>query len=225
MGLFGSLKEAMRRRRLSRRQPQDIFSDYARSNKWGDKDSLSGKGSNLEATEHLRLALPELLRELEAKSIADIPCGDFFWMQHVDLSGIDYLGGDIVPDLIMRNQQKYARDGIRFEVIDLIQGPVPTADILFVRDCLVHLSNAHVAAALRNIKASGSKWLLTTTFPERGTNEDIATGQWRAVDLTKPPFSLPKPVKLIAEGKGWVKGQKPDKMQGLWRIEDLPRHL
>ena len=26
----------------------------------------------------------------------DVPCGDFRWMAHVDLSGIIYIGGDII---------------------------------------------------------------------------------------------------------------------------------
>lgn len=222
MGFFSELKNRLRKRRLSRKTPAEIFSSYARSNKWGDKASVSGKGSNLESTAQLRELLPPLLRELGAHSIVDVPCGDFFWMAHVDLSGITYLGGDIVPGLIEKNRAKHQRDGVTFEVIDLIKGPVPRADVVFVRDCLVHLSTDHVKAALNNICASGSTYLLTTTFPETGTNAEIATGQWRAVDLTKPPFNLPEPLKLIAEGQDNLKGQAPDKMLGLWRISELP---
>jgi len=221
MNLFAKLKAGLRRKRLSRQSPSEIFTTYAQGNKWGDKESLSGKGSNLEATAHLREILPPLLRDLDVRTIADIPCGDFHWMAHVDLAGIDYLGGDIVPDLIATNTARHARPGVRFQVIDLISGPVPKADLLFVRDCLVHLSIDHVQAALANIRASGSTWLLTTTFPQTGTNAPIATGEWRAVDLTKPPFSLPAPERMAAEGQEWLKGQAPDKMLGLWRISDI----
>jgi SAM-dependent methyltransferase len=221
MGLFSHLKECLRRYRLASRTPADIFAGYARNNKWGDAESLSGKGSNLAATVELRALLPPLLRDLGATSLLDVPCGDFHWMQHVDMRGIRYLGGDIVPYLITANRAHHARDGVAFQEIDLIEGPVPQADVVFVRDCLVHMSNAHVAAALRNIAASGSTWLLTTTFPETGRNTDIATGQWRAIDLTKPPFALPSPDQLIAEGQAHQKGQAPDKMLGLWRIDRL----
>ena len=142
-------------------------------------------------------------------------------MHHVDLAGIRYLGGDIVPDLISANNSRYCRENVSFQVIDLIEGPVPKADVVFVRDCLVHLSNAHVASALRNICASESTWLLTTTFPESGRNKDISTGQWRPIDLTKPPFSLPAPDQVIAEGQAHLEGQAADKMLGLWRIDQL----
>jgi SAM-dependent methyltransferase len=221
MTLLSKLKRALRRRRLLRRNPAEIFSDYARSNKWGDKDSVSGKGSNLEATAEVRRILPELLRNLGATSILDVPCGDFFWMQHVDLTGIDYLGGDIVPDLIEANHRAHARPGVDFQVVDLISGPVPKADVIFVRDCLVHLSHYHVRAALANIARSGGTWLLTTTFPDTPSNADIATGEWRAIDLTKPPFNLPRPAQYLAEGQSHLKGQKGHKTLGLWNIADL----
>lgn len=223
MKMLAQLKQSLRRRRLAKREPVEIFSDYASRNKWGDKDSLSGKGSNLLSTAILRERLPELLRDLRATSIVDVPCGDFFWMSKVDLAGIDYLGGDIVPALIESNRRAHVRPGVRFEVIDLIKGPVPQADVVFVRDCLVHLSHDHVRAALSNIARSGSTWLLTSTFPDTTENLDIATGEWRAIDLTKSPFDLPPPLRLLEEGQAHLKGQKADKMLGLWRVADLPQ--
>ncbi len=223
MSLLSTLKTTLRRRRLKQLDPSEIFTSYARRNKWGDKDSLSGKGSNLETTEHLRALLPGLLRKLGAKSMLDVPCGDFFWMRHVDLSGVDYLGGDIVPGLVETNTQNHARPGIAFQVIDLIRGPVPKADVIFVRDCLVHLSNDHVRQALDNIARSGGTWLMTTTFPDTATNADIATGEWRPIDLSRAPFNLPPPQRLIAEGQAHLKGQQSDKMLGLWRVGDLSR--
>lgn len=221
MSIFSALKSALRRKRLARRDPAEIFTSYARRNKWGDKDSLSGKGSNLETTAQLRVILPALLKDLGATSLLDVPCGDFFWMQHVDLTGIDYLGGDIVPDLVKANAKAHARPGIAFQVVDLISGPVPKADVIFVRDCLVHLSNTHVQRALTNIARSGGTWLLTTTFPDTATNADIATGEWRPIDLTRPPFNLPPPERLVTEGQSHLKGQWADKKLGLWRIADL----
>lgn len=215
-------RDARRRRRLESKAPSQIFSEYFSSNKWGDDESASGKGSNLASTEGLRTMLPEILRDLGARSMLDVPCGDFHWMSHVDLAGVSYVGGDIVPALIESNRARHPRDGVTFEVIDLISGDLPQADLILCRDCLVHLSNAHVLAALANIRRSGATWLLTTTFPESGTNADIATGQWRALDLTRPPFSLPAPARMFRETYSGGKGQQADKYLGLWRITDLP---
>lgn len=222
MGIVGTIRDYLRRRKLSQMTPEAVFTDYFRRNKWRDPESRSGKGSNLRATAELRGLLPPLLHDLGVKSIVDLPCGDFYWMAHVDLTGIDYLGADIVPDLIAQNTARHGTPTRSFAVVDLIAGPVPKADLLFVRDCLVHLSHDHVMQALANIRASGATWLLTTVYPATPTNEDIVTGQWRALDLTKPPFNFPPPVRLIAEGAASERGQGPDKHLGLWRVTDLP---
>lgn len=222
MPWLSELKETLRRRRLSRRTPAEVFRRYYDKNKWGDAGSRSGKGSSLAATEELRRLLPPLLTELGVTELLDVPCGDFHWMAQTDLSGLRYTGGDIVPEMIARNREEHGRDGVRFQVIDLIKGPLPRADLVFCRDCLVHLSNDHIAAALENVRRSGATWLLTTTFPDAPENRDIATGQWRKVDLTKPPFRLPPPERLIEEGREGVKGQMAGKMLGLWRVADLP---
>ena len=222
MGLLSGLKERLRRWKLAGRDPAAVFSRYYQSNKWGDADSRSGKGSNLEATAELRKTLPGFVADLGVKSFLDLPCGDYFWMARTDLGVERYTGGDIVADLIEANRAAHAGPGVEFEVIDLIKGPVPKHDLVFTRDCLVHLSTAHVKAALASIKASGSTWLLTTTYPGTGTTEEISTGQWRSIDLQAPPFNLPAPAKLLEEGQEYVKGQLPGKMLGLWRVADIP---
>jgi hypothetical protein len=95
MGVFSKLRYRLKRRALLGRAPSDIFREYVRINKWGDKESVSGKGSNLPSTEHLRRVLPELLAGLGTRSMTGVPCGDFNRMAHIDLTGIDYLGGDL----------------------------------------------------------------------------------------------------------------------------------
>ena len=61
MRFIDRLKRTLRQRYLSSRTPVEIFSSYAHKNKWGDKHSLSSKGSNLEATANLREVLPAIL--------------------------------------------------------------------------------------------------------------------------------------------------------------------
>ncbi len=221
MDILGTIREHFRRRKLAALSPEAVFTDYFRRNKWRDPESRSGKGSNLRATAELRPQLPPLFARLGVKRFVDVPCGDFFWMAHVDLAGIDYLGGDIVPELVAANRARHGRPGRRFEVVDLIEGPVPQGDLILVRDCLVHLSHDHVRRALANIRASGTTWLLTTIYPATTVNSDILTGQWRALNLTLPPFGLLPPLELIDEGAAAERGQGPGKCLGLWRVADL----
>lgn len=201
-----------------------IFSAIYRHNTWGGSESVSGRGSELGQTRRVIRALPALCRDLGVQTLLDIPCGDFHWMQHVDRRGIDYIGADIVPDLIAGNWARHAGPGVRFTTCDLLRDSLPAADLVLCRDCLVHLSHCEVRTALSNIAASEARYLLTTTFPGRH-NTDIATGGWRPLDLASAPFNLPPPRRLIREGCDEFDGAYRDKSLGLWPVADLRRHL
>jgi hypothetical protein len=164
--------------------------------------------------------IPRLLRELGVESMLDVPCGDFFWMNRMDLAGTTYVGGDIVQEIVDRNIREYQRQGLAFMRLDLISDDLPRADLVFVRDCLVHLSYDDISLALRNICDSGADYLLTTTFPGR-SNHDIPTGRWRPIDLQADPFHLPPPLKVINEGCTEGNGQFHDKSLALWRVRDV----
>ena len=96
---------------------------------------------------------------------------------------------------------------------------LPTTDLIFCRDCLVHLSYEHINKALANIKKSKSKYLLTTTFVETERNYDIATGDWRPLNLIKSPFSLSNPVEVINEGYFKTGEESADKSLLLYEIK------
>ena len=177
--------------KLKIQSPGEVFEYIYKRNIWGDEESVSGGGSNLQQTAHIINEIPTLLTKYNVKSLLDLPCGDFNWMQRIDLSNIDYKGGDIVADLIKRNQETYRNDGISFTVMDLLKDDLPEVDMILCRDCLIHLSNENVFKALKNLKRSKIKYLLTTSFVERKHNSDILTGEWRALNLSVHPFSIP----------------------------------
>ena len=208
-------------KRLAKRfvTAEERFRHIHDTNHWNETESVSGPGSTMEETEPIRRELPALLGELGATSLLDLPCGDFHWMQHTDLAGIDYIGGDLIEELIGRNQTRHERDGIRFRKLDLVQDELPSVDAVLCRDCLVHLSFADTQSALANIAGSGAKWLLTTNFPSVERNDDIVTGQWRPLNLTRPPFNLPEPCICIAEN--CTENEFADKFLGVWPSTDL----
>jgi hypothetical protein len=105
--------------------------------------------------------------------------------------------------------------------MDLTAGPLPDADLLFCRDCMVHLSNDDVLKALGTIRRSGIRYLLATTFTECDTNEDIVTGDWRIINLEKAPFNLPPPLTIVNEHCTEGGGTYADKSLGLWRVAGL----
>lgn len=201
---------------------RERFARIFEVNLWGSAETVSGTGSALAQTRAVRSQLPVLLRHLRVTTLLDLPCGDFGWMHATDLDGIEYIGADIVPELIARNRREYAADARRFEVLDLTADPLPAVDLVLCRDCLVHLSNLHIAQALENVRASGSTWLLTTTFPCHDQEGDLDDGDWRPLNLERPPFALPPPLALLNEGCSEHDGAFADKSLGLWRIADLP---
>jgi SAM-dependent methyltransferase len=200
----------------------DAFTHIYETNLWGGDESRSGLGSAVDATRVVRAALPELLRALGATTLLDIPCGDFGWLSHVDLGPVRYTGADIVAALVERNTRLFADPGRRFVQVDLTRDPLPASDLVLCRDCLVHLSFANIARALENVRRSGSSHLLTTTFTGLDGNTDIEDGDWRALNLERPPFNFPPPAALIIEECREAEGTYDDKSLGLWPVAQLP---
>ncbi len=199
------------------------FNKIWQSNWWGSAESRSGPGSELEQTAAVRAGLAALLAELEIRNFLDVPCGDFNWMQEVAFpAGLHYTGGDIVPQLIEQNSRRFGSDSVMFRVLDLLHDPLPQADLVLCRDCLVHFSYADVFQAIANLKASGSTWLLTTHYVGDRKNGNIATGWWRPLVLTAAPFHFPPPVRLIDEKSTEENGRRADKRLALWRLAELP---
>ncbi len=199
----------------------DVFDRIYEENTWGNTESRSGDGSDISGTARMRNSLATLLKDLKIKSILDLPAGDFNWMRLMNLEGIDYIGGDVVARIAEQNQVSYGCENIQFQQLDACKDPLPRVDLILCRDMLVHLSFADCWSALSNFRNSGSTYLLTTTFTARDPNRDITTGQWRPLNLQRPPFMFPRPLHLIVEHcKEW-NGFWADKCLGLWRLEDL----
>jgi SAM-dependent methyltransferase len=164
--------------------------------------------------------LPRLLRRLGARSLLDAGCGDFHWMAHVELDGVEYIGVDVVPELIEENRRRHGRPGRSFIEADLISDPLPRADAILCRDTLIHLPDALLLAAVANIARSGASYLLASTFVGRGNGPDIVLGDWRPTDLQAPPFSLPEPLELV-DDRRLEPPVAEDKRLGVWRLADL----
>ena len=196
----------------------DKFSAIFKNNAWGSEESVSGPGSEIAATALLRTGLVDFIRGNEISSIFDAPCGDFNWMQALTREvDIDYLGGDIVADLIETNTKDYGDDLTRFVVHDLIEDRLPTVDFLLVRDCFIHFSNAHVWRVIEQFLKSETRFIGLTTMVDHPENTDIKTGQWRLINLEIAPFDLPQPRLFIDDDKNDLR----DKKIGIWDRQQL----
>lgn len=206
---------------LHKRKHIDIFSDIYRSNYWDGKDSRSGIGSDFIHTTVIRQEIPLLLRDINAKSLLDAPCSDFYWMKNMNPNVGRYIGADIVTELIAENQRKHGDGTRKFVTLDIINDDIPKVDIILCRDCLVHLSFKDIISTIMNFKKSGSTYLLTTTFTKCLKNRDIATGNWRTINMQYAPFNFPEPVKLIDEKYTGQGGKYSDKSLAIWKLENI----
>lgn len=202
-----------------------IFSHHADLYRGYRDESISGPGSGLAQTQALREQLPLLLGQLGVRTLLDAPCGDFNWMRHVRLGVDQYVGIDIMTDVIADNQWRHGSPARRFIRADLVRSALPRADVVLCRDLLPHLSCAEIMAVLQSFRRSGATYLLTTTFTGRRPNRDTAGGEWRTLNLTLPPFNFPEPRQVVVEKCSEGGGAFADKSLGVWLIADIPAEL
>ena len=180
--------------KLGRSNSKEIFTAIHKVNYWQSAESVSGPGSELKRTQNLQSELPKIVDKLIIKRLIDAPCGDYNWMQKVtSKTSISYLGIDIVDAIIAENQLKYQAPNVNFVVGDIRDFKFPDADLLIVRDCLFHLSYADTLEFLKNFSKTNITYLLTTThtdLEENFMNKDIKTGDFRKIDLFKPPYNF-----------------------------------
>ncbi len=196
-----------------------VFVDIYNDDYWNSMESKSGVGSTLEATSVIREQLSKIIEDYSIKNMLDVPCGDFNWMKAVQKK-CNYIGGDIVTDVINRNNQLYASETVQFQKIDIASDPIPKVDLIFCRDCLQHISDDKVKKALYNFKNSGSKYLMVTSYPNTWRNHDIYDGDYRPLNLLIKPFCLSNYILKIREA--WkVEGVEVDKTMYLFDLTSM----
>jgi SAM-dependent methyltransferase len=206
---YGQIKRSILERRT-----QAIFTDIHRTGFWNSTESKSGPGSSRVQTELIRKTLPEVIQRLGVTSVLDAGCGDFGWMKDVLAPEVSYFGLDLVRPLVEQNEKLYGGQNRKFLVADVSKDPLPRADLVICRDCLVHLTDRQIRAAVRNFRSSGARFLMATHFPELPVNHDIVPGEWRPVNLSIEPHGLGQPLEQHLEGFSSL--NRDDKSLAIW---------
>jgi hypothetical protein len=166
--------------------------------------SVNGPGSSLGCTTGLVADLPEFWRRHGISSLLDAPCGDWTWMQHVDLTGVIYVGWDCDEELIRRNRERFERRGdgrmAWFFCRNILTiHKLPIMDAVFCRDFLAHLPTEHIVDVLAKFQASRCTYLMASNYP--GVSNEFEyhpeNFAWlgyceRPHDLEAAPFHLSK---------------------------------
>jgi hypothetical protein len=182
---------------------QDIFSAIYNSDFWLSKETKSGRGSELIHTTDIRAWLPKFIQSHHIRSMIDAGCGDFNWMRKIGLS-VPYIGYDIVPELVRKNQQAYGSTKppfIFFKVADITKDQLDRADLVLCRDVLFHLCFENIYLALKNLLSVTNQYILITNNPKTRVNTDIEDGGFRRLNFLLSPFNLPVPRENLPDCK------------------------
>lgn len=174
---------------------EETFTNIYDNCHWGkntENKGTSGPGSSLKATTSYRVFLQQFLKAFHINNVVDFGCGDWEFSQHIDWNGITYTGYDVVKHVVETNQQKYAKQNVRFIHENGLMTELPSADLLICKDVLQHLSLKNIKRFLK--QTSKFKYCLITNDVHPHTltsdNPDIPNGSYRHLDLTAPPFNV-----------------------------------
>ena len=189
-----------------------VFNSIYKSNHWNksvkfkpDEHSYSGPGSipNSIQTNNLTLQIEKFFNEKDIKKVLDAPCGDCAWIKKIFTTKIEYVGIDIVEDLVNKNRIKFmSYKNINFYCKDLTEfDEFDNYDFILLRDFFIHLPLKTIKKILINLKKSNCKYFAFNNYENIVNNKEILTGQHRKINLLKEPFNLSKPYFKILEIK------------------------
>ena len=199
---ISNLKEKYYHKKYENLSIDKIFTKIYEEKQWGEHHThpfFSGAGShNKDISEPYIEAVREYIISLDfSPVVVDIGSGDFnIGSKLVDLAKY-YYACDVVSTLQSFCNTKFSYENLEFVVCDAIEHPLPSGDIVIIRQVLQHISNAQIKKIIKKCRKF-DKWIITEHIP-LGTfepNKDFNAGSGirvlfgSGVDLTEAPFSV-----------------------------------
>jgi SAM-dependent methyltransferase len=170
-----------------------VFSQIYERGKWGRDglgNAISGPGSTLPQGKPFIDYIQTFLSAYEIDSVVDLGCGDWVLARNIDWGSLHYLGIDVVRRIVRNNQAKYGTSRINFIQLDGANASLPAADLFICKDVLQHLPLAQIFHILNESKKFKYSIFVNDVQESETVNQEIASGEYRPVDLTKSPFNL-----------------------------------
>ena len=206
-----------------------VFTSIYKSNHWVQKDdslskssiSVSGHGSNINTNQffNLKKIFTKIIDEKNINSVLDMPCGDFLWFYEIiKHKNIDYVGVDIVKELIEANQAKYENKNFDFINDDIVNfNTNKKFDLILIRDLFIHIQNSDIKKIKQNIKKIDFSYVALNSYNNK-INHDVVVGKHRKVNLLIEPFNFEKPLE-------YFKDYEDDKYIFLYEKENFIQNL
>jgi SAM-dependent methyltransferase len=137
-------------------------------------------------------------------TVVDLGCGDFKVGRRLAalVPEMEYVGCDIVPELILHHRKAEASRRFAFSALDIVTDDLPVGDSGLVRQVLQHLPNADVQRVLNKL---GKYHAVYITEGQPATREgpfnpdkpigsgmrfDWQAGRGRGLEFDQPPFNV-----------------------------------
>ncbi|MBI2743042.1 MAG: class I SAM-dependent methyltransferase [Chlamydiales bacterium] len=179
----------------------EAFTSIYSNLEWGvaeDGDPSSGWGSfPVNASAYMEF-LTNFIRSNDIHDVVDLGCGTWEFSRYIDWSGVNYVGVDVVEQVVQLNQKKFGAANIHFVQGDILAMSLPAGDLMICKDVLQHLQHADIQTFLKKIKQYKHCLLtndLAISFTDsvdrtKSNRENEYRGRNRPLDLTKPPFNI-----------------------------------
>lgn len=160
----------------------------------GQRQSRSGLGSTELWSNSFKDTLLKSIITYDVKNILDCSCGDWNWMRTISDKLPNYTGLDVVNDAVVRNNELYSNDKIKFICSDMntyMENQLDKSfDLIIIRHTLEHLPLDYCKQSLINAKRI-SKRMYITSFSEKIENIElnIDNCDYRPIYLGSDPFS------------------------------------
>jgi hypothetical protein len=210
------------RRRLEARRNavqtvEAVFTKIYREGKWAPREASNPRfhsGSGSATASIVRPYIDAIASELQAlpqkPRLVDLGCGDFAVGRQLVPHCAEYIGVDVVPELIAHLRTSVKESRVSFVCLDITSAvDLPDGDVCLIRQVLQHLSNAQIAKVIPKL-GKYSRVYVTEHFPadsravvpnrDKVHGADIRLYDNSAVYLDEAPFFVPSArLRLIAE--------------------------
>lgn len=146
----------------------EIFTEIYKNNMWGGEEGefWSGSGSHNEQIDGYAIIIASFIKQNNINQIIEIGCGDFYVTKNVlahlneTKHNYNYVGYDIVKDLISKNKMQFESQNVKFFCKDSCTQNILSGELLIIRQVLQHLDNESIEKIVN--KFNNYKFIIVT---------------------------------------------------------------
>ena len=173
---------------------EDCFTNIYINDTWnmGQNETKSGLGSTIQFTENIRTKLIDFIKEKNINNMIDTICGEWNWMKLIKNDLCNYIGIDIVKDIVDQNNKLYSNNKIKFIHTDFLtfiknQNDC-SVDLILCRHTLEHLPSEYNINFLNECKRV-CKYLFVTGYNDNNKlNSELPESIYRPINLKLEPY-------------------------------------